>query len=265
MTSGEFDGGCNVNIAANSYLYVGSPYFRGTPSNQTVYLNGPGTIQMNGDTAIGYAGAGVPYSVVNVAAGTVFQLGWHRHRGQHHLHDREWRTRHQHEHHRRAGLHRLDPHQQLRLRRNDQHRRNVEAKRRGHRLDTVRHDEARPRRACAGPDHDRRWLKPRGRDLLDVSRRQRRRLSDDPGADGAQAELGRLHGLRLRFERERRNHLRRRADHHGAVHHSGPADRNDRAERRCHRHGLDVVPVQHRRHGRGGEHHHVDDQPGRDA
>ena len=59
LPAAEFDGGANVTVAANSFLYLNSPYFRCTSVSPGVYFNGPGTVPISGDTIIGYSSSGI--------------------------------------------------------------------------------------------------------------------------------------------------------------------------------------------------------------
>jgi hypothetical protein len=72
ISSAEFDGGSTTTVAANSYLYLNSPYFRGSSTNSVITLNGPGTYEMSGAMQIGYSASGVAYTTVNVNSGTIF-------------------------------------------------------------------------------------------------------------------------------------------------------------------------------------------------
>ncbi len=69
---GEFDGDSSTTVSANSFLYVNSPYFRGIALSNDISISGAGTVNWSGNTVIGFSNAGVPFTEVSVANGTLF-------------------------------------------------------------------------------------------------------------------------------------------------------------------------------------------------
>lgn len=75
MQTGEFDGGCNVNVASGGYLIVGGPSFRGQSNSTQIFINGPGRVDFNAATLVGFSASCVPYTEVDVESNVNFSLG----------------------------------------------------------------------------------------------------------------------------------------------------------------------------------------------